>query len=63
MEKETYAEENITCPNCEKVATHDSWERKNDDGEEICDYCGAEFIWTRDVSVTYSSELKTPTQL
>lgn len=56
-EKETYCEENITCPNCKKVTDSDSWERGNDDGEDECDYCGAKYSWTRDTTVTYSSEL------
>jgi len=55
--KETYAEENITCPNCKKVATHDSWERQSDDGDEVCDYCEAEFSWTRDISMSPEEEI------
>jgi len=56
-EKETYAEENITCPNCKKVTNSDSWEISSDDGEDKCDYCGAKYTWTRDVTTTYSSEI------
>ncbi len=55
--KETYAEENITCPNCLKVTNHDSWERSADSGEEVCHYCDSAFKWDRDVSVSYSSSL------
>lgn len=57
-EKETFAEDNITCPNCKEVTHSDSWEISDDEGDDVCDFCGVEYSWVRDVSVTYSSELK-----
>lgn len=43
----------ITCPFCE-TEKGDSWEC-GDSGDEVCDDCGKEFHFERDVEVTYSS--------
>ena len=47
----------ITCPYCRHV-NHDSWEVGSDDGELECDECGKTFTFTRNVSVTYTTERK-----
>lgn len=54
--KETYAEDDITCPKCGWVDI-DSWEHRSDSGEDECPKCEAKFKWDRDVHVTYSTEL------
>lgn len=50
------------CPYCGHEHG-DSWEwggteRGETDGEAECDSCEREFFWSRDVSVTYSSQKK-----
>lgn len=55
--KETYGEENITCPSCGEVCNGDSWEVSVNYGEETCYECGTKFSWNRDIDVSYSSEL------
>ena len=45
----------ITCPHCGREWT-DSWEVNADDGEEECSNCEEKYSWTRQVSVTYSTE-------
>jgi hypothetical protein len=48
-------EKQITCPKCKlKVFGDDSWEYE-DEGDHICDDCGCEFNWQRDIEITYST--------
>lgn len=50
----------IICPHC-GYRDRDSWEKIGDDGETDCDSCSEPFGYSRDVSVTYSTEkLTTP---
>lgn len=50
----------ITCPHCGH-ATSDSWEAADED-HIICDKCGNEYKYTRDIEVTYVSEKLNPTE-
>ncbi len=47
----------IVCPWC-SYEIDGSQEFDNDDGELICENCGKEFIYTRYIEVTYSTERK-----
>lgn len=53
-----YTEE-VTCPSCGHVFG-DSWERKSDEGTGKCGYCQTAFMWTRNISITYSTEKLEP---
>lgn len=51
----------IVCPGC-GVEWGDSWEVRSDDedlGEQECDECGCQFYATRNISVSYSTEIIT----
>lgn len=52
MEDYEYADE-ITCPYCGQQA-NDSWESPDSDNV-ICDNCGKEFFYERDITVKYNS--------
>jgi len=45
----------ITCPSCGHVFS-DSWEHRSDEGEDACGYCNTAYTWTRNISITYSTE-------
>lgn len=56
-EKENYDTSEITCPIC-GYEFSDSWEYDSDEGDCECGSCGAALEWSRDVSVSYSAEVK-----
>lgn len=47
--------EEITCPYCGYAYT-DSFEFRNDTGEERCNSCKKKFYYSRDIYVSYSTE-------
>jgi len=49
----------IICPYCMKEMS-DSWEVSPDDGELDCGWCGKPFLYSRNITVDYSTE-KIPT--
>lgn len=52
----TYTDEAV-CPHCLHVV-RDSWELGgggDDQGEDECPKCGGKFMWTREISITYST--------
>lgn len=56
-----YSEPEITCPYCGS-ALGDSWEMADEGDNEECEVCGGIYDYTRDVTVTYTSEkVKEPT--
>lgn len=50
-----YAKPNIKCPYC-GTENSDSWEREASGDAEICETCGSEFTWEREVETTYTME-------
>lgn len=54
--------DNITCPWC-GYGDEDSGECDDEDDEHECGSCGGIFSYTRNVSVTYSSERVSPPEL
>lgn len=44
----------VVCPYCGKEQG-DSWELSSDDGDLDCYHCGRRFMYTRTVSVDYST--------
>lgn len=56
-EDNTYDEEDIKCPVC-GYEVGDSWEISEDNGEHECSGCGAILEWSREVTVSYSAEVK-----
>ena len=52
----------IVCPFC-GYEHGDSWERRDDEGIIECDGCKKPFLFSRDVSVSYSTEqIQQPTK-
>lgn len=56
-EDENWDKSEITCPIC-GYEHSDSWEYDSDCGEIECGGCGATLEWSRDVCVSYSTEVK-----
>lgn len=56
-ETETNDEDNIKCPIC-GYEDEDSWENDMDSDEMICSYCGSMLEWSREISVSYTTEVK-----
>ncbi|MDU6113799.1 MAG: hypothetical protein E6649_05245 [Paeniclostridium sordellii] len=52
---ETFGEDEITCPVCGSKQS-DSWEYSCYSDTNICDDCGSEYDWSREVEVTYNSQ-------
>lgn len=62
MEEEpidTFHTEHPTCPHCGHEHK-DAFEWIGDDGEHACDSCGKKFIWSRDISIAFTTELPRP---
>lgn len=53
-ECDAWDKDEITCPYCGDEGG-DSWEIKEENGEEICYRCKKKFKWERYVSVSYNS--------
>jgi len=52
---ETEYERELTCPHCGYV-DRDSWELPDDEcGEHDCPHCGVPYLWTRHVSISWST--------
>ncbi len=49
-------QDEITCPYC-GFEHGDSWEEREDSGVMICHNCNKKFIWYRECTVTYNSEI------
>lgn len=60
-EEETSLESEIKCPIC-GYEVSDSWEYSDDEGELVCDGCGATLEWGREVEVTYSTKVTEKTE-
>ena len=56
-EDNTYDEEDIKCPIC-GYEVGDSFEISEESGEYECSGCGAILEWSREVTVSYSAEVK-----
>lgn len=48
-------ERNVICPYC-GAEDNDSWERREECGDEECWDCGKKFRWNRDCRVTYDTK-------
>lgn len=52
----------IVCPHCGHCADDSRWWGhgfEDEQGADDCDKCGKEIFWTRETSVTYSTEKPT----
>ena len=56
-EEDLTAEDEITCPRCKRLRNGGDSFEASDEGEYKCDNCGALYSWSRDVRVTYSTEI------
>lgn len=50
----------IVCPGCgyKKSNSGEYGSGCNDSGEETCGSCGVDYIWERNITVDYSTEIK-----
>ena len=60
-ENDNWDKSEITCPIC-GYEFSDSWEYGSDCGEDTCEGCGATLEWSREVEVSYSTEVKKSVQ-
>lgn len=60
-ENDNWNKSEITCPIC-GYEFSDSWEYDLDRGEDTCEGCGATLQWSREVEVSYSTEVKKSVQ-
>ena len=60
-EEENWDTSEIKCPIC-GYEESDSWEYDSDYGEIKCGGCGATLEWSREVEVSYSTEVKKSVQ-
>ena len=60
-EEENWDTSEIKCPIC-GYEESDSWEYDSDQGEIKCGGCGATLEWSREVEVSYSTEVKKSVQ-
>lgn len=47
----------IVCPNCGYTDEDDLFEYEADEGEIECQNCHTDFIYTRNIEITYSTKL------